>query len=1226
MNQGAFIAPALALSTLGPLGVSWDDRAIARLGNGKLAALLVYLAVEPGQHRREALADLFWPDLPTESARLNLRQTIFQLRNVLQAATGRDFIAAGRHHLGLAAEYPLRMSAIDFAAPLPTCVKPDPAECSACLARLGGLADLYRGPFLADVSLPDCPGFEDWLLFKRDSLHRRALDLLARLADCHEQRGDYRAALSFALRYVELEPWSEAGHLRAMRLYALDGRHEAALAQYENCRRALEQELGVVPNAELQQFAERIRADGLGATVAPAIAPIEERRQVTVLYCEISPLDIDDPEDAMAALRLPQARCREIIGQYAGYVVQVYSGGLLAYFGYPQALENAALYAVRAARALAAESSSRCAVRVGVHSGLIVTSAETRAPDAIGTTSSIAVRLRELAMAGEVVVSAQTRQRVTGYFHFAAVGKRRLHGQPRATEAYKAISESGARHRLAAADRLVPFTGRDAELAGLLRTWGRARHGEFNALLLNGEAGIGKSRLADALVRRIDNGSGIVRELRCFPESRQSSLQPVIALLAGLSGFAPNDDAAARLAKLDLLLRMHSPELAERGVPLLGQMMRLLPPSAATPAALKEATRDLLIDLLYALASRHPVLLVVEDLHWCDDLTLDVLSSLIARRVPAPILVLMTARPEWQPTWPQLKTITLAPLPDADVDTLIGALRADLGPSRRARIVALAEGVPLFAEELAAMADGGDNELPTTLHDLLMARLDSLGPARALAQWAATVGREFDMDLLAAVSAMPPGDLAAAAARLRDSGLVRETVNGRLQFKHALVQEAAYLSQTRAARKAAHRRVAEVLCSVRADDCRDRPELQAGHWTKAGEAARAVPLWLAAGRQAAGRFAHRAAVTHYESGLAGLAELPAGEERDRLEFALLVGLTQSEQAVIGYGRGRSAELLADAVALVGRGAGSAADLFQTVWGLWEGAGSRAGHREAVRLAQRLIDIAQAEQSPDLLLQGEYALGNSLFWIGDLSASRRHLETALAMLSPDAEQPLRDCYGSIVAIGIKVYLSWVLWLQGQERPAAAYSAAAMTLARRHGDDYGLAFALTFAATLQRWQGNVAATRRLAEEGHAAAMRCESKVFAAALSVTLGWAEVMAGDALAVTRIEHGIGAIRTAMSGVVVPLLAPYAEALLSLGEVAKALPIVDEALQQLEATQGFHYQAELQRMKGLCLLARKRRRAARSNFEKALMTAREQGAVAFASRAQENLAQLPAGD
>ncbi|WP_319238434.1 AAA family ATPase [uncultured Propionivibrio sp.] len=1206
----------LSISAFGPFVVTWNGKALVRPLRGRMAALLAYLAAEQGSHRRAALISLFWPEAELSAARLNLRQTLFQLRALLKEATGVDFIDAGRDVVGFAPACPVRMTALEFGTPLPVCSKHDPILCADCFARLSELARYYVGPFLADMVLPECPDFEEWMLYKRDSLHRRALDLLMRLSDCQEQRGDRRAALASALRYVELEPWSEAGHLRAMRLYAQDGRCEAALAQYETCRRELERELGVAPCAELQRFAEGLCVDGLERTVSTA-----DRRQVTVLYCEISAAEVEDPEDVLAVSSGLQARCADIIRRHAGHIAQAYSGGLLAYFGYPLAQENASVLAVRVARMLAAEARPELSVRVGGHSGLVVTAPESQRPDAIGATSGVAIRLRELAEAGDVVVSAETRRRTAGYFLFAKIGRRRLRGSPEPMEAFKVLGETGARHRLAAAERLSPFTGRTSELATLLGTWLQARRGKCNAALISGEAGIGKSRLVDALKQRLGESSGIVRELRCLAETKRSPLQPVTALLAELCGFLEEDDIATRLAKLDMFLTACVPGLAERSRSSIALVMGLANEDGPAPAAASDRSLqvalELLADVFCSLATRQPMLLVVEDMHWADESTVDLIRSLVERQASVPMFVLLTARPQWQPAWPGLNLMPLVPLGDAEVRALIETIRGDVEPGQLARIVACAEGVPLFAEELAAIEIGAGEsfELPVNLQDLLMARLDSLGPARNLAQLAATAGREIKMAMLADLSGLAPQSLSEDIDCLRRSGLVQEMADGRLRFKHALVRDAAYRSQTRAVRQAAHRRVAEVLERRGKSAWQNAPEVLAQHWSEADEAIRAVPLWLAAGRRAASCFAHREAIAHFEAGTTLLVKLPESTERNRWELGLLLGLAQSEQVVWGYGRGRSAKLQADAEALLDRG-GSGADLFSAVWGMWEGAGSRVDHREAVRLARRLVAIAESERAPALFAQGHYALGNSLFWYGDFTESRCQLEIALATL-PAAEGAmlLRDNYGSIVAVGIHVYLSWVIWLQGDTELGEVHSAEALAIARASGDAYSLAFALTFAATLQRWQGNIKATLRLAEEGRTVASNCASAVFEAAMGMTCGWAAAMQGDVSAVTVIERSVNAIHTAMSAVVVPLLAPFAEVLLHRGEFTKALPILDEALVQVEAKQDRHYLAELHRMKGVCLLAQEQREAALVSFEAALAVAREQRAVAFERRA-----------
>ncbi len=914
----------LSLSTFGPLRISWNDQPVAGLGSGKLAALLVYLAAQPGQHRRDTLADLFWCDLPKEAARLNLRQTIFQLRAVLTTATGRDFLVSSRDLLGLDPDSPHWLSANDLTIPLPACPNPRPEFCKTCLSRLEACADYYRGPFLADLSLPGCCGFEEWQLEKRESLHLHMLSLLTRLTDCHERCGNIGTALQFAQRHVALEPLSEAGQLRTMRLLALNGRPDAALAQFETCQRTLKRDLGIAPSPQLQAFAQRLRDESLATrpVVPPPKIP-EDRRQVTVLYCSLVAEDEDDPEEAAVKLHTPRLRCQEIVRLHGGHLVQNHNGGLLAYFGYPQALENAALYALHSAQALIDESTQQVSIGIGVHSGLILTSSEAATPDAIGTTSGIAIRLHELAEAGEIVVSAETRRRTAGYFQFTHPEKVSRRGLPKDMEIARVIGESGARQRFApaeritigetevshcfvAAEQLTPFIGRQRELTSLMKEWARAQRGEFRPLIIRGEAGIGKSRLVNTLAGQLDIGSRVVKQ-RFFAETRHSSLHPVIAFYADLCQFQSSDNDATKLAKVKYMLQTRAPAYEQNGLPLLAHMLGLAeevrpPPPTSSPEQLKTATVELLADLLVPLVNPWTVLFVVEDMHWADASSLEALSILVNRRTPAPVLMLFTARPDWQSPWPDVDVMTLAPLSDGDVADLVSTLRSGLTQPQLRQIVAKAEGIPLFAEELTAAHDSEQkDDLPANLHDVLMARLDRVGPARGLAQLAATIGREFDQSLLARIGELTPQALADAMSLLQGSGLVQEIGDGRWQFRHALLQEAVYRSQTRTARQAAHLQVVQALEKHDTVVTRHHPELLAQHWSAAGVAEQAVPCWLKAGRRAAKRFAHREALEHYRAGLHDLETLPSSKQRDELRLELLAGQTQSEQALASFG-------------------------------------------------------------------------------------------------------------------------------------------------------------------------------------------------------------------------------------------------------------------------------------------------------------------------------------
>jgi len=311
------------------------------------------------------------------------------------------------------------------------------------------IISLYRGEFLAGLSLPDSPEFEAWLLLQREALHRRALALLEQLANHHAQAGGYGKALQFA----ELEPWDEEAHSRVMRIYALNGQKNAAIRQYEICCSLIKQELGVLPSEETRQLINRIRDGELPRRSTDNIvsAPLPaEQRQTTVLYCELTVMPADDPDELML-LQPPQLRCMAIIRQFSGHIVQTHGGGLLAYFGYPQAQEDAARRAVQAALAVTCEATQSIAIRAGVHTGMIITGGDAAVPDRVGNISKMAIQLRQHAGYGEVVISQQTHNIVAWYFDCSSRGEHSLMDFAQPTEIFKVQQASGARNRLDAA-------------------------------------------------------------------------------------------------------------------------------------------------------------------------------------------------------------------------------------------------------------------------------------------------------------------------------------------------------------------------------------------------------------------------------------------------------------------------------------------------------------------------------------------------------------------------------------------------------------------------------------------------------------------------------------------------------------------------------------------------------------------------------------------------------
>lgn len=820
------------LSLLGGFNAYVNGHPVGGAAYNKMRALLAYLVMEREQdHNRETLAALLWSNNTPTTARGNLRRTLFDLRRVLEMPGDQAMFSSGKHVIRYLPS--CHVDALTFIG--------RPALSAESHAKAEHDDEktiaLYKGEFLSGLSVPDSPDFENWLQIQREFMHRHALALLERLSNRYEQAANYSKALQFALRYTQLEPWNEDACRRVMRLYALHGQSGAAIVQYEACCQQLKNELGVLPSEETRQLAERILKGELFVQhelkpVLPAVPQTyAERRQVTVLYCELTLAAIDDPDEALDLLRAPQARCVEIIRQFLGHIVQTHGGGLLAYFGYPQAREDAARRAVQAALSMTGEAAQDAEIRVGIHTGLVITGGELAMPDTCGRTSKLAIQLRQSAAHNEVVISQETHAIVAGYFDCASFGVQLFPGLAQPLEVFKVLQESGARTRLDASAQLTPLVGRKTEITKLLKLWKSAAQGSRHVVLIQGDAGIGKSRLLLALKQRLADQPHAIRELRCFPEFSQSPFYPLIVMLEAIFSFVPGDTPELKFGKFAKYLEAHYPATAQNIAPLLAKLLSLplsgnFTVSGFSPQKQKEQTQAILLGLLQTLAIRQPVLLIVEDLHWIDPSTLELLTLFVEQTGNEPILAALTARPEFIPPWKEAikSTLTLAPLVKDEVVEMIASLRIDIPAATIRRIAERTDGIPLFVEEVAKIATR-DNQgsIPTTLHDLLATRIDQMGEAKNTAQLAATLGREFDLNLLRRASFCDSATLAQSLSALAEAGLIFKVNETSCQFKHALIQETAYQSQTKADRQAAHQRIAQALQSSFVDIVSSRP-------------------------------------------------------------------------------------------------------------------------------------------------------------------------------------------------------------------------------------------------------------------------------------------------------------------------------------------------------------------------------------------------------------------
>lgn len=1198
------------------------------LSYNKGRAILAYIALQGAPPLpRKKLAAIFWPDLPGEAALDNLRQVLLKLRHALNGPPPAPAcLIVGRDAVSIDASALQAFDVAEFLQAIPGNPPASAGQFAAVLARLSGQVALYRGDFLAGFSLPECPEFEDWLAAQRETLQRHALDLLSRLAEGHEQLGERSQALLFTRHYLELAPWDEEAHQRAMRLYAEQGESSNALAQYYSCCRILKNELGVSPSEATKRLAEAIRSERFQPAIkSPAI---EEKRRVTVLYCELSIGEIDDPDDAMCLLQPARQHAFAQLQKFSGHLVETYIGGVLAYFGYPQACEHAAHQAVRAARAIVASRFPGVEVRIGIHTGLIIAGGSLNVPDPLGLTTALAIRLRRLVGNGEVALSDECQRLTTGQFDCLSLGMKKLPGIARPFEAFLVLRETGRRQRPPEICRGPPMLGRDRELATLQRLWAETCDGEQRSLLLVGEAGIGKSRLVLALKEHLASAAAAMRllELRGCQEYRQSPWQPLIECFETLFDFDAGESIENRFSRLAAHLENSIPEQAASAVPVLADLLGLPICSPyrrpiLSPQQLREASLASLLEII-AGGGPGPLLLIVEDMQWIDPSTLELLERLATLDDGRPRFTLLTARSGFPAPWPKnpVSMLELRGLSESELTQMLDTQAPDLEPAQRRRIVERADGIPLFAEELAkCLRNARETDIPATLHDLLAARLDATGPAKTTAQLAATIGRNFSRELLGQLSPLAALDLSRALWQLQSAGLLACDEQGNWQFRHALIRDVAYQSQTRASRQAMHLCIAEALLAENRAD--NQPEIIAQHLAAGNENQLAIIHWLKAGHLALQHSANREALLHFKAGLRLIDRLEKDQDSIHLEFELLHGLGLAAIARDGYASGEAAAAHARAQALCAEHNGCP-EMFRAVWNLWASASSRAGYGYALELAQQLLPMAESSGDPVQLQQARFALGNTLFWRGEFTEARQHLEQALKLYQPGHHPRHVGEFGENLYVTAGAYLSWVLQFLGETEQAATISAATLELARQLQHPFSLAYALTFAAILNCRLQQPEQALVLASETQAIAERFDFQLWQIGARVARGWALALQGEAAGSELISQCIEATRTAMSGVSLLVLAALGRAQLLQGCFGPALTVIDEAIAIGGMLGDRHIDAELQCLRGEALLGLSpaNHSAAMDCFRQALAISRRQQAKALESRAANCLA------
>ena len=1000
-----------------------------------------------------------------------------------------------------------------------------------------------------------------------------------------------------------------------------------------------------------------------------------ERRHITVVFCDLvesTNLSASlDPEELREIVHQYQSACVEVVERFDGYVAQYLGDGLLIYFGYPSAHEDDARRAVHAGlgfvetmvslnRTLRERHGVRLAIRVGIHTGMVVTggvgAGQRTERLALGQTPNVAARLQALAAPDTVLLSAATHELAGRFFECQPLGPKELKGISEPVEVFRAVR---ARDRRAQKDREEPPpVGRDQELALLRAAFDDAREGRGRVVLLSGEAGIGKSRVVLHLRRSLPpEHSWQVCQGSSF--GRGSAFQPVLELIAERSGFRHHDPPELRLEKLERFLEDRGLALPE-AVPLLAAALSMslgdrYQAPGGTPQLLKQKTLDVLLGILLPAPGAPPAVLVFEDLHWFDPSTLELLDRLVERASERRMLALLTFRPDFSPPWeakPHLRTLELSRLGERQVEAIVSQVTGAklLPPEVLRQILDRTDGIPLFVAELTRMLlesghliDAGDRYeasedlpslvIPATLHDSLTARLDRLGAAKGVAQVAAVLGREFSFEMLHAVAPMSDQELVASLDQLLDSELfVRRgsPPEATYQFSHALIQDAAYSSMLKSTRRYYHEHIADVLVERFPRAAEIRPELVARHYTEAGAAERAVGYWLQAARRAARASANLEAADHAHSGLTVLAGLPGSRDRDLQELELQTTLAGVSIASRGYadpGVERAYSRARELCQAIGR----TPQLFLALWGLFSYYLVRGQLGEAIEMGRELEGLAASQSDPLILLTAHVALGVGHFYRGELEVADRHLEQAIALDPSDRDRSGAFATGQDVGVVGRVFAGLALWCLGRPDRGLRRAAEAIAIARRAEHPFTLAFALHFACCVRHFRREPEALRQWAEEVLELAQEHGFPWWISYAQIHLGWCRIdeeddfdeLLGRLRGYLEQEIAMGALNGKTH-----FLALLSECALAHGRFEAARSFIEMADGLVRDLGERHFAPEVPRLRGELVLAEARGGAdgagdrAEACFREALEMARGQSARSLELRAANSLARL----
>ena len=994
-----------------------------------------------------------------------------------------------------------------------------------------------------------------------------------------------------------------------------------------------------------------------------------ERRQLTIMFCDL----VDsttlanrlDPEQMQHVIGGYHRQSNETITSFDGFLASYLGDGVLAYFGYPKAHEDDAERAVRAGLALI-EAITKLSVgegialraRVGIATGLVVIGGligeGVRNEQVAGATPNLAARLQALAEPGAVIIDGNTRLLLGELFDLKPAGPVSLKGFAQPVPIWRVVGEGSFDSRFEALRTTsTPFLGRDDEMDQLMRGWRRAEKGNGCVALICGEPGIGKSRLVQAVIERLGAQRHRTLHYFCLPHHLDSALSPIIAQLERAAGFLREDAPEDRLKKLAGVV---GGEAADPDVITQTLAALLSIPTGGdsalaglSPQKHKQRTLEALLRWIERLAERSPLLLIVEDAHWCDPTSKELFDRVVSQAPSLPILALITFRPEFAPPWlglPHVTLLTLSNLPRGNSADMIAHIAGGktLPKEIADQIIDRTDGVPLFIEELTKavieggmLRDAGDRyeavaplpamAIPTTLNGSLLARLDRLAPVREVAQIAAALGRTFSHDLISATASMPKGLLDVALEQLVAAELVfRRGVPpfAEYTFKHALVQDAAYSTLLHSNRQHLHGRIANILETKFPDVAEAQPELLARHFLEAGVVAKAVGYLIRAGRQAVARGAMAEAVAQLRKGLDKLSLRPDRASYREEELNLRIPLGQALLALKGYGAPEPAEAFESARALCDQ-MGGHPQLGTVLLGQFSLRCSRGELDQAKHHAEEIRRLGDVEGSTVWKCYGLSVSGCVSMLLGEFEQARAYFEDHLSLWNSGLRTYQTTASDSYVII--LCYLSRTLACLGLLDQARRRRDEALAEARRIST-YNTVFAV-FNAWYTDWviEGTKAATATATghaiEEASRVAREQDFSIYVCFGQIIEGWRLGVTGRPDGVPLMLDGIEGLRALGSQMNLPFfLIALAEVCGQLGEPEQGLDRLAEAFSAMRTSQECWAESEAHRVRGTLLAAIGDQTGSEHCFRLALATAERQKANFWRLRAAIEMARL----